>query len=125
MPETAFQSAKARPDERKEDCMASILLQERLDEGILVLTLNRPEAMNCFNSELLAALAEVVREADFDTGIRCLIITGAGVEDQKKAAFSTGADLRERRTMTQDQVRRFISTIRQTFTAVEQVRMPE
>lgn len=104
--------------------MASILLQERLDEGILVLTLNRPEAMNCFNSELLAALAEVVREADFDTGIRCLIITGAGVEDPKKAAFSTGADLRERKTMTQDQVRRFISTIRNTFTAVEQVRMP-
>ncbi|MBU2226715.1 MAG: enoyl-CoA hydratase/isomerase family protein [Proteobacteria bacterium] len=104
--------------------MASILLQERLDDGILILTLNRPEAMNCFNSELLVALAEAVREADFDTGLRCLIITGAGGEAAQKAAFSTGADLRERRTMTQDQVRRFIFTIRNTFTAVEQVRMP-
>lgn len=104
--------------------MFNILLQERLDDGILILTLNRPEAMNCFNSELLADLAGAIREADFDTGLRCLIITGAAGEDPKKAAFSTGADLRERRTMTQDQVRRFIFTIRDTFTAVEQVRMP-
>ena len=36
--------------------MADILLQERPEDGILVLTLNRPEAMNCFNRDLLAAL---------------------------------------------------------------------
>ena len=104
--------------------MASILLQERLDDGILILTLNRPEAMNCFNVDLLNALAETIREANFDTGLRCIIITGAAGEDAKKTAFSTGADLRERRAMTQDQVRRFIFTIRNTFTAVEQVRVP-
>jgi enoyl-CoA hydratase/carnithine racemase len=46
------------------------------------------------------------------------------VDDPKKVSFSTGADLKERRTMTQDQVRRFIFTIRNTFTAVEQVRVP-
>jgi enoyl-CoA hydratase/carnithine racemase len=104
--------------------MAEILLQERTEEGILILTLNRPEAMNCFNIELLAALADTIREANFDMSLRCIVITGAGGEDPKKASFSTGADLKERRTLSADQVRRFIFTIRNTFTAVEQVRVP-
>ena len=104
--------------------MAEILLQEKTEEGILILTLNRSEAMNCFNSDLLSALADAIREANFDMQLRCIIITGAASEDPKKASFSTGADLKERRTMTHDQVRRFIFTIRNTFTAVEQVRVP-
>jgi enoyl-CoA hydratase/carnithine racemase len=104
--------------------MAEILLQERTEDGILILTLNRPETMNCFNSDLLAALAEVIREANFDTALRCIVITGASGGDPKKVSFSTGADLKERREMTQDQVRRYVFTIRGTFTAVEQVRVP-
>jgi enoyl-CoA hydratase/carnithine racemase len=104
--------------------MGNVLLQERTDDGILILTLNRPDAMNCFNFELLGALGEAIREANFDNDLRCIIITGASVDDPKKASFSTGADLKERRTMTQDQVRRFIFTIRNTFTAVEQVKVP-
>ena len=104
--------------------MDDILLKERTEEGILILTLNRPEAMNCFNFDLLAALSETVREANFDTSLRCIVITGRSADDPKKASFSTGADLKERRTLTPDQVRRFIFTIRDTFTAVEQVRVP-
>ena len=104
--------------------MDNILLQERTEEGILILTLNRPEAMNCFNFDLLAALSETVREANFDTSLRCIVITGRSADDPKKVSFSTGADLKERRTLTPDQVRRFIFTIRDTFTAVEQVRAP-
>jgi enoyl-CoA hydratase/carnithine racemase len=104
--------------------MADILLQERNEDGILMLTLNRPEAMNCFNSDLLAALAEVIREANFDMALRCIVITGASGMDPTKISFSTGADLKERKGMTPDQVRRYIFTIRNTFTAVEQVRVP-
>ena len=111
--------------ERKVKAMSDILLQERTEDGILVLTLNRPDAMNCFNFDLLAVLADVIREANFDMDLRCIIITGAKAgDDPKKWSFSTGADLKERRTLTQDQVRRFIFTIRNTFTAVEQVRVP-
>lgn len=105
--------------------MSAVLLRERTDDGILVLTLNRPDAMNCFNFDLLAALAEEIREANFDMSLRCIIITGANAgDDPKKFSFSTGADLKERRTLSPDQVRRFIFTIRNTFTAVEQVRVP-
>ena len=105
--------------------MADILLKERTEDGILILTLNRPDAMNCFNFDLLAVLADTIREANFDMDLRCIIITGSKAGDEpKKWSFSTGADLKERRTLSQDQVRRFIFTIRNTFTAVEQVRVP-
>ncbi|MBM4312489.1 MAG: enoyl-CoA hydratase [Deltaproteobacteria bacterium] len=104
--------------------MAEILLQERVGEGILVLTLNRPETMNCFNSDLLAALGGVIREANFDSSLRCIIITGASGDNPGKSSFSTGADLKERKTMTPEQVQRYVFTIRNTFTAVEQVRVP-
>jgi enoyl-CoA hydratase/carnithine racemase len=105
--------------------MAQVLLQEKKGEGILLLTLNRPEAMNCFNFELLASLNDAIREANFDAGLRCLIITGAGSDDPtKKASFSTGADLKERRTLSPDQVKRFILTIRSVFTSVEQLKVP-
>lgn len=105
--------------------MSAVLLRERTDDGILVLTLNRPDAMNCFNFDLLAALAEEIREANFDMSLRCIVITGANAgDDPKKFSFSTGADLKERRTLSPDHVRRFIFTIRNTFTAVEQVRVP-
>ncbi len=104
--------------------MAEVLLKENTPEGILILTLNRPEAMNCFNMELLGALADVMAEANFEPSLRCIIITGAAGDDPKKASFSTGADLKERRSMTPEQVRRYIFTIRNTFTAVEQVRVP-
>lgn len=104
--------------------MSDVLLQEKLEGGILQLTLNRPEAMNCFNFDLLRVLEETIREANFDGALRCIIITGASHEDPKKAAFSTGADLKERRSLSPDQVRRFIFMIRNTFTAVEQVKVP-
>jgi enoyl-CoA hydratase/carnithine racemase len=105
--------------------MSDILLQERTDDGILILTLNRPDAMNCFNFDLLAELADAIRECNFDMDLRCIVITGSKRgDDPKKWSFSTGADLKERRTLTEDQVRRFIFTIRNTFTAVEQVRVP-
>jgi enoyl-CoA hydratase/carnithine racemase len=105
--------------------MSDILLQERTDEGILILTLNRPDAMNCFNFDLLAVLGDAIREANFDLGLRCIIITGSKAGDEpKKWSFSTGADLKERRTLSMDQVRRFIFTIRNCFTAVENVRVP-
>ncbi len=81
--------------------MSDILLQQKTDDGILILTLNRPDAMNCFNFDLLSVLADVIREANFDMGLRCIVITGSKAgDDPKKWSFSTGADLKERRSLT-------------------------
>ncbi len=104
--------------------MSDIILQKKTDDGILILTLNRPEAMNCMNFELIETLQNIVRESNFDLSIRVIIITGAPPPEGKKASFSAGADLIERRTLTDDQVRRFIATVRDTMTTVENARVP-
>lgn len=97
-----------------------VLLSDRSD-GVLTLTLNRPEALNAFSRKLLDAFARAVDEANFDPESRVVIVTGARGD---KASFSTGADLKERATMSDDEVRRFIFKIRNTFTALENLRKP-
>jgi enoyl-CoA hydratase/carnithine racemase len=104
--------------------MSETLLQKRLDGGILLLTLNRPNAMNCMNLEMIHTLKNIIEESNFDSSIRVILITGANPSPTKKPSFSAGADLIERRTFTEDQVRRFIATIRDTMTAVEKARVP-
>lgn len=59
------------------------------EEGIAILTLNRPEALNAWNSEMQAEAVAVIEEVEQDNAARVLIITGAG------RAFSSGADVRQ------------------------------
>src|SRR3712207_6521458 len=60
-----------------------------VEDGVQLIRLNRPEALNALNSELLVELAGVVREAEADDGVRCLVITGS------ERAFAAGADIKE------------------------------
>lgn len=99
---------------------AQSLLKDRQD-GIVVLTINRPQALNCFNMPLLELLGETVGEIALDRSVRVVIITGS---TEGKNAFSTGADLKERAGMTPDEVKRYIQTIRNLFTAVEELPQP-
>ena len=81
-----------------------VLLKEMRD-NIMVLTINRPEAMNCFDMFLLKIFRKTLSEIQFDNRIKVIIITGATAG---KNAFSTGADLKERAGMSPDQVRLYI-----------------
>ncbi len=56
-------------------------------DGVLTITLNRPDVLNAFNAEMAAALYEALTAAATDTGVRAVLITGAG------RAFSAGQDL--------------------------------
>ena len=75
----------------------STLLVDRRDNGIVVVTLNRPEAANAVNTEMGLELLDVwtdfVRNHD---GLRCVILTGAG-ED----AFCGGGDMKQRKGMSE------------------------
>lgn len=94
-----------------------ILMQKEGQTAIL--TLNRPESFNSISRGMLAALHEAVLELRFDEELRTVIITGAG-----EKAFCSGADLKERVTMTQPEVRRYIHTIRSLFAMVEEMPVP-
>ncbi|MBW2671196.1 MAG: enoyl-CoA hydratase/isomerase family protein [Deltaproteobacteria bacterium] len=88
-------------------------------DGIAVLTLNRPKVMNSFNFALLHSLKEQVDALKFNNKVRVVIITGAG-----RKAFCAGADLKERTTFDELQVKEFIFTIRNLFTAIEHLNKP-
>lgn len=98
----------------------NILLKD-LRDGVLTLTINRPDALNCFNMELLHVFGKTVSEIAFDREVRVVIITGS---TGGKNAFSTGADLKERAGMSPDAVRLYIQTIRNLFTSVEELPKP-
>jgi enoyl-CoA hydratase/carnithine racemase len=87
--------------------------------GICTITLNRPEVMNSFSRSAVEDLSAAVAELRFDRTTRVVVITGAG-----EKAFCAGADLKERVGMTPEQVRRFITTLRDTFTAIEALPQP-
>ncbi|HDS16594.1 MAG TPA: enoyl-CoA hydratase [Proteobacteria bacterium] len=95
-----------------------MILSENRD-GVLIVTLNRPESMNSLNRELLAALNRLVSGISVDRSVRVVIITGAG-----EKSFCSGADLKERATMTPIEVKQYIQMIRNTFTMVENLPQP-
>jgi enoyl-CoA hydratase len=67
----------------------SLVTLERGD-GVAVLTLNRPEAMNALSQALQRDLAEAILEVGEDQSVRAVVLTGAG-----ERAFSAGLDLKE------------------------------
>src|SRR5574341_2438871 len=62
------------------------ILYEKRRKGVLI-TLNRPDALNAMNDELLTELDAALTEAETDPEIRAVIVTGAG------GAFSVGEDI--------------------------------
>jgi enoyl-CoA hydratase/carnithine racemase len=67
--------------------MAYSTLLYEVTDGILTLTLNRPEALNAFNRDMMNEMIDALDRADADDNVRAIIVTGAG------RAFCAGADL--------------------------------
>lgn len=63
------------------------MIDVETDGGMRILTIDRQEKANSLTREMLAALAEQVEEACFETGVHALVLTGRG------KVFSAGADL--------------------------------
>lgn len=61
-----------------------------IDQGVMTLTLNRPDRLNSFNDAMHQQLSECLKQAERDETIRCLLITGAG------RGFCAGQDLNDR-----------------------------
>jgi 2-(1,2-epoxy-1,2-dihydrophenyl)acetyl-CoA isomerase len=59
-----------------------------LSQGVLTLTLNRPEARNAMSGEMNAALAAMLASAETDPRVGCIVLTGAG------GAFCAGGDVK-------------------------------
>src|SRR3990167_9841928 len=72
--------------------MAFEAITTDLWDGILTITLNRPEALNAYTARMGAELAEAFAQADADDAVRVVIVTGAGRGFCAGADMSAGAD---------------------------------
>lgn len=61
-----------------------------INDKIATVTLNRPQALNALNKELLEELSSFLDEAEKNSGIRVIILTGSG-----EKSFVAGADIKE------------------------------
>ncbi|MDQ0191250.1 enoyl-CoA hydratase [Alicyclobacillus cycloheptanicus] len=88
-------------------------------DGVVTLTLNRPESANALSQALLQALHGAVYDLHFRPDVRAVILTGAGSK-----AFCAGADLKERRGMPEVQVRQAVARIRSVVESIAALPMP-
>ncbi len=60
-----------------------------IEDHIALIKLNRPDALNALNSQLLGELTKALTAADTNDKVRCIVITGS------EKAFAAGADIKE------------------------------
>ena len=90
-----------------------------LQEGpILILTLDRPEALNALNAQILDDIDAALDAVDLET-VRCLIFTGAG-----EKAFAAGADIAAMANMTAEEAAAFSCRGNRVFRRIETYPLP-
>ncbi|MGG3839838.1 enoyl-CoA hydratase [Paenibacillus thiaminolyticus] len=99
--------------------MEKAVVVSNMGNGIVLMTLNRPESANALSIKMLEQLRDAAASCKFDRSVRCIVVTGAG-----EKAFCAGADLKERAGMDMNQVRRTVSLIRQSINDVEALPQP-
>jgi len=87
-------------------------------EGIGLLTMNRPAALNALNQETIHELAEALGEIGQDPSVKVLIITGA------EKAFVAGADIKEMLPMSAAQAQNWCLTAQAVFNLFETIPQP-
>ena len=70
----------------------TILLEQ--DGGVALVRLNRPQALNALNSQLMTELSTCLEALDRDEGVGCIVLTGSD------KAFAAGADIKEMASKT-------------------------
>lgn len=68
--------------------MAEDVLYELGDDGVALITLNRPESLNAMGGQLMPMLSDYLVKASRDPKVRCVVLTGAG------RAFCAGGDVK-------------------------------
>ena len=98
--------------------MYQTLLTE-LEQGILVVTLNRPDKLNALNRSVFDDLFQVLDQIESDAAIRGVILTGAGPK-----AFVAGADIREFADLTHEEAMALAQRGQDCFFRIERCSKP-
>jgi len=99
--------------------MTQLVRFELLEGSIGLITLLRPEAANAMSVQLLRELSDTLDQINGDPTVRVVLLTGAG-----EKAFCAGADLKERKGMSDRQVKQIVQLIGATVAKVETLAQP-
>ncbi len=69
--------------------MAYETINVEVENHVALIRLNRPDALNALNTQLLQELCRALEEADANEKVRCIVVTGS------EKAFAAGADIKE------------------------------
>jgi enoyl-CoA hydratase len=94
-------------------------IQVSNQQGTVVLTISRPEAMNALNQQVLQDLEKVIQPLFQDASVKGIIITGAGDK-----AFIAGADIKELAALSHDEALRLSKWGQQLFSSIEHAPKP-
>ena len=89
------------------------------DNGIGIVTINRPQAMNALNDLAYAELFQVFQEIDKDSEVRVVIITGSG-----EKSFVAGTDITNMAKLSADEAHIFASTLKRTYDLIWNLQKP-
>lgn len=92
--------------------MENVLFEEK--EGIAIITMNRPKALNALNSETIKELDEVISSIEIRKDIKIVVITGAG-----EKSFVAGADIKEMSTLNAMEGRELALRAQRVFSKIE------
>lgn len=97
--------------------MKNILFEKQ--NSVAVITINRPQALNALNDEVLNELYSVLKQVDDDRNIKALVLTGAG-----EKAFVAGADIKVFENMEPRNAVIFAEKGQKIFRFLEVLRVP-
>ena len=97
----------------------STIQVERRDNGIAILTLNRPEALNALDSAMAGELVQQFSDWAVDPRLRCIVMAASG-----EKAFCVGADLKERNRLDYEGIRRQHAIFRLFLTIRQSLEVP-
>lgn len=92
---------------------------EQHTNGILQITLNRPEKLNALNGELLNELQKIIHIARHDNAVKAVLLTGEG-----QKSFCAGADINRLAELNAQQGLEFAEQGQAVFRALEQLGKP-
>jgi enoyl-CoA hydratase len=90
-----------------------------VEEGVAMITFNRPKALNAMNSETICELSDAVHTCRADEAIKALILTGAG-----DRAFVAGADIAQMQNFRPQEVVSFMELGHETLRQMETMPKP-
>lgn len=94
-------------------------ISEDLKDGILFLSIERPESLNALNTETIEELREIMQKVYDDKAIKGVIISGSG-----EKAFVAGADIKEIAALNELNARKFAENGQEVFSLIENSEKP-